>query len=151
MTPKTVPTLRIAIGLSLGAALSLGLARFAYGLLLPPMRADLGWSYALAGAMNTSNAAGYLLGALVTPALLRRFDEHVEFPPPTLAAKTALAAKVCAKHGVTPPDVTNCANFDEVTKRCLTHARREAMKEILGITDDEQENDDGDQKEDRVH
>ena len=31
------PTVRIAIALSLGAALSLGVARFAYGLLLPPM------------------------------------------------------------------------------------------------------------------
>ncbi len=61
-----------ALVLSLGAAVSLGITRFAYGLLLPPMRDDLGWSYALAGAMNTSNAAGYLLGALLTPALLRR-------------------------------------------------------------------------------
>ncbi len=61
-----------AVVLSLGAAVSLGITRFAYGLLLPPMRDDLGWSYALAGAMNTSNAAGYLLGALLTPVLLRR-------------------------------------------------------------------------------
>ena len=38
------------------------------------MRADLGWSYFTAGAMNTVNAAGYLLGALVMPALLARFD-----------------------------------------------------------------------------
>ena len=67
-------SIRIALALSLGAALSLGMTRFSYGLLLPPMRADLGWSYALAGAMNTSNAAGYLLGALLTPALLRRMD-----------------------------------------------------------------------------
>ena len=66
------PVLRVALALSLGSAVSLGIARFAYGLLLPPMRADLGWSYALAGAMNTSNAAGYLLGAVVTPWLLRR-------------------------------------------------------------------------------
>ena len=65
-------TIRIALALSLGAAVSLGITRFAYGLLLPPMRADLGWSYALAGAMNTSNAAGYLLGALVTPLVLPR-------------------------------------------------------------------------------
>mgnify|MGYP003641542730 CR=1 FL=1 len=63
--------LRLALVLSLGAAISLGITRFAYGLLLPPMRDDLGWSYALAGGMNTANAAGYLLGALCTPALLR--------------------------------------------------------------------------------
>jgi predicted MFS family arabinose efflux permease len=56
----------------LALALSLGITRFAYGLLLPTMREDLGWSYTLAGAMNTFNAVGYLLGALLTPWLLRR-------------------------------------------------------------------------------
>lgn len=70
------PTLRqllaLAAALSLGAAVSLGITRFAYGLLLPTMRADLGWSYTLAGAMNTLNAVGYLLGALATPWLLGR-------------------------------------------------------------------------------
>lgn len=63
----------VALVLSLGAAVSLGITRFAYGLLLPPMRADLGWSYTLAGSMNTSNAFGYFVGALMAPALLRRF------------------------------------------------------------------------------
>jgi len=64
----------LALAISLGAAVSLGITRFAYGLLLPAMRTDLGWSYALAGAMNTANALGYFLGALVTPWLLRRLD-----------------------------------------------------------------------------
>lgn len=64
--------LGLAVALSLGAAISLGVTRFAYGLLLPPMRADLQWSYTLAGAMNTANALGYLLGALVTPRLMAR-------------------------------------------------------------------------------
>jgi predicted MFS family arabinose efflux permease len=50
----------------------LGVTRFAYGLLLPAMRADLGWSYTLAGAMNTANAVGYLLGALAMPGLMRK-------------------------------------------------------------------------------
>jgi predicted MFS family arabinose efflux permease len=63
----------LAIAISLGAAVSLGITRFAYGLLLPAMRADLGWSYALAGAMNTANATGYFLGALACPWLMRRF------------------------------------------------------------------------------
>ena len=61
-----------ALALSLGAAVALGLSRFSYGLLLPPMRDDLGWSYLLAGAMNTFNALGYFLGALATPVLMRR-------------------------------------------------------------------------------
>ena len=62
----------LALTLSLGAAVSLGITRFAYGLLLPAMRVDLGWSYTLAGAMNTANALGYFLGALLTPWLLHR-------------------------------------------------------------------------------
>ncbi len=66
------PWVRLALALSLGAAVSLGITRFAYGLLLPPMREDLGWSYTLAGAMNTFNAVGYLVGALATPWLMRR-------------------------------------------------------------------------------
>ena len=75
-TVLTAPTLRqlltLAAALSLGAAVSLGITRFAYGLLLPTMRLDLDWGYALAGAMNTMNALGYLLGALATPWLLKR-------------------------------------------------------------------------------
>jgi predicted MFS family arabinose efflux permease len=61
-----------ALGLSMASAIALGLSRFSYALLLAPMRADLGWSYLLAGAMNTANAVGYLLGALITPFLTRR-------------------------------------------------------------------------------
>ena len=67
-------SIALAMVLALAAAISLGVTRFSYGLLLPAMRADLGWSYTLAGAMNTVNALGYLLGALSMPKLLRRFD-----------------------------------------------------------------------------
>jgi predicted MFS family arabinose efflux permease len=67
-------SLALAMVLALGAAVSLGVTRFSYGLLLPAMRSDLGWSYTLAGAMNTVNALGYLLGALSMPKLLKRFD-----------------------------------------------------------------------------
>jgi predicted MFS family arabinose efflux permease len=63
----------VALALALGAAISLGLARFSYALLLPPMRLDLGWSYFLAGSMNTGNALGYFIGALSMPALMRRW------------------------------------------------------------------------------
>ncbi len=56
----------------MAAAVSLGMTRFAYALLLPSMREDLSWTYTLAGAMNTLNACGYLVGALLTPWALRR-------------------------------------------------------------------------------
>lgn len=71
--PTRPAALSTALALSLGAAISLGMARFSYALLLPPMRADLHWSYLLAGAMNTANALGYLMGALTAPRLMRRY------------------------------------------------------------------------------
>lgn len=73
-TPTWRESIALAMVLALGAAISLGVTRFSYGLLLPAMRSDLGWSYTLAGAMNTVNALGYLLGALSMPRLLKRFD-----------------------------------------------------------------------------
>ena len=80
--------LLLAAAISMGAAVSLGITRFAYGLLLPAMRTDLGWSYTLAGGMNTANAMGYFLGALATPWLMRRVG------PSTLLWAGALLASV---------------------------------------------------------
>ncbi|MEU4742258.1 YbfB/YjiJ family MFS transporter [Actinosynnema sp. NPDC023658] len=68
-----------AARLALGTASALGLARFAYGLLLPAMRDDLGWTLAAAGAMSTANGLGYLLGALVTSAVVRRTGTATAF------------------------------------------------------------------------
>ncbi|MGF6571896.1 putative MFS family arabinose efflux permease [Paraburkholderia sp. GAS333] len=76
---QRAPTLMLAAALSLGSAIALGLARFAYALLLPSMKLDLGWSFAQAGAMNTANALGYLLGALAFPRLARRWSAGMLF------------------------------------------------------------------------
>ena len=97
MTPPVAPPgprhpLLMALALSLGAAVSLGVTRFAYGLLLPVMRDDLGWSYTLAGAMNTANALGYLLGALATPALVRRLGAARVLLGGAVAASAFMAA-----------------------------------------------------------
>jgi predicted MFS family arabinose efflux permease len=69
---RWMTALGLSVCISMAAAVSLGMTRFAYALLLPPMRDDLLWSYTLAGAMNTFNAVGYLVGALLTPWALRR-------------------------------------------------------------------------------
>ncbi len=87
--------LGVTLALGLATAVSLGLARFSYALLLPPMRADLGWSYLTAGALNTANAAGYLLGALLLPALLRRVDARR-----VMLAGGAGTALLLAAHGL---------------------------------------------------
>jgi predicted MFS family arabinose efflux permease len=77
--PARGPTLWLAVSLSMGSAIALGLARFSYALLLPPMKSDLGWSFAQAGAMNTANALGYLIGALAFPRLSRRWSAGTLF------------------------------------------------------------------------
>lgn len=88
-----------ALALALAAAVSLGLARFSYALLLPPMRQDLAWSYVTAGGMNTFNAAGYLLGALLMPRLMRRFDARL-----LMLAGGAGSALLLALHAGTRSD-----------------------------------------------
>jgi predicted MFS family arabinose efflux permease len=69
----------VALGLAVGPLVAIGLARFAYALLLPSMRADLAWSYSQAGAMNTANAAGYLAGAILTARLATRHGERTVY------------------------------------------------------------------------
>jgi predicted MFS family arabinose efflux permease len=94
-TQRPPATLVVAASLALAATVSLGLARFSYALLLPPMRADLGWSYFTAGAMNTVNAAGYLVGALLAPRWLAGHD-----PRRVLLAGMGGTALLLAGHGL---------------------------------------------------
>lgn len=72
-------TTATVLGLALGPAVVLGLARFAYALLLPSMRTELSWSLSTAGAMNSANAMGYLVGALFSASLARRFGTRRSF------------------------------------------------------------------------
>ncbi|GGP04161.1 YbfB/YjiJ family MFS transporter [Nonomuraea glycinis] len=78
--------------LALGTASALGLARFAYGLLLPAMREDLRWTLAEAGTMSTANGLGYLLGALVTAAIVRRWGTAAAFRIGMVLTAVSLAA-----------------------------------------------------------
>jgi predicted MFS family arabinose efflux permease len=82
----------VVFGLAMGPTVALGLARFAYALLLPPMRADLGWSFADAGAMNTANAAGYLIGALTAALIGRRLGDKRVFATALLLTALAVGA-----------------------------------------------------------
>ncbi len=91
--------LLLAFALALAAAVSLGLARFSYALLLPPMRAELHWSYFTAGAMNTANAAGYLVGALLAPRWFARRDAL-----DVLVAGGVATAAILVAHAFAPGD-----------------------------------------------
>jgi predicted MFS family arabinose efflux permease len=87
--------LLVAAGLAAGPAVALGLARFAYALVLPAMRTDLSLSFATAGALNTANAAGYLLGALVAAPLANRLGLRTAY----LGGLVVTAAAVLASAG----------------------------------------------------
>lgn len=67
-------------------ALSYGLARFAYGLLLPQIRADLAISVTTAGWIGGSAFAAYCIGIVFT------FTGAGKFTPRTLALLAAFAA-----------------------------------------------------------
>jgi SpoVK/Ycf46/Vps4 family AAA+-type ATPase len=82
---------------------------------------------------------------ILDPALLRRFDELVEFPAPNALQMQSLAEKLCEGYGVPPVDVSNCQNFDEVAKRCETEARRIVMRELLAAEAAEEDNETGDE------
>lgn len=77
--------------LALAPAIGVGIARFAYSLVLPDMRASLDWSYAAAGFMNTINAVGYLVGALAAAAVIRRIGQFGAIFYGSLACVIALA------------------------------------------------------------
>lgn len=90
-----------AARLALGTASALGLARFGYGLVLPAMRADLGWNLAQAGSLTTANAFGYLLGALTATPVARRLGVTAAFRlGMTLTAVTLAATAVAANYPV---------------------------------------------------
>jgi predicted MFS family arabinose efflux permease len=62
----------VIVALSLGPAVATSFARFAYALLLPAMRSELGLTYSQAGSLNTANALGYLAGALLSARYVSR-------------------------------------------------------------------------------
>jgi len=82
----------IAVLLSFGPTVSNSFARFAYALVLPAMRADLQLNYSEAGWLNTANAIGYLAGALLTWALVRRTGNRLLFGLGMLLTSAALLA-----------------------------------------------------------
>ncbi|MGJ4940857.1 YbfB/YjiJ family MFS transporter [Bradyrhizobium sp. HKCCYLS1011] len=94
LDPVPAHPARLNLTLSLSPIVGLGIGRFAYALVLPDMRETLHWSYSAAGFMNTVNAAGYLLGALMASRLIRWAGWSAVIRSGTLAALASLA--VCA-------------------------------------------------------
>lgn len=82
----------VLTGLALGLTVTNGFARFAYGLILPAMKSEMGWTYAQAGWLNTANALGYVLGALLTMLLIRRISPAGLFAVGMVTTTIALLA-----------------------------------------------------------
>ncbi len=73
MSAREAPTaLQVAVAGALLLAAAMGVGRFAYTPLLPPLREALGWSLAAAGDVASANFLGYLVGALLAAALAQR-------------------------------------------------------------------------------
>jgi predicted MFS family arabinose efflux permease len=79
-----------AIALALGVAVTTGYGRFAYALILPLMRLDLGWNYAMAGLPNTWNAIGNVVGALIALVALRKIEPRWVFITGLLLTSSSL-------------------------------------------------------------
>jgi predicted MFS family arabinose efflux permease len=91
--PASPPNLWLsAASLALGPAAALGFARFAYALLLPAMQSDLGWNYAQSGLINTANAVGYLLGALIAAPVIRAWGVQRVFSVSLMLTAASVAA-----------------------------------------------------------
>lgn len=82
----------IAFLLSFGPTVSNAFARFAYALLLPAMRSDLGWTWSQAGSINTMNAAGYLAGALLARVVAARLGNRRSYVLGMLVTSLAILA-----------------------------------------------------------
>jgi len=71
MNPPPARPWLVLAGLALGLTVTNSFARFAYGLMLPAMKSEMGWNYAQAGWLNTANALGYIGGAILTMGVIR--------------------------------------------------------------------------------
>src|SRR5690625_6646515 len=88
MHPSLIPW-----SLAGGTAVTVGFARFGYALILPAMQSSLKLNYTQAGWLNTSNALGYLLGAVLTVILVKRLGNHRLFVAGLIVTTMALFLK----------------------------------------------------------
>jgi MFS family permease len=108
--PASLPLALIA-WCTLGIGLNVGLARFAYGMVLPSLRRDLGLDYLMSGSLNAAHLLGCLLGTLAAPSLARIIGLR-----PLLARAhlvVAAGALLCAitHHGASGPLVLGLGRF----------------------------------------
>ena len=82
----------VLAGLALGVTVTNSFARFAYGLILPAMKSEMAWTYAQAGWLNTANALGYIIGAVITMLFIGRRSPTLLFAFGLITTTIALLA-----------------------------------------------------------
>ncbi|MCJ2184917.1 MFS transporter [Novosphingobium sp. 1949] len=94
------PALRIgAVGFGL-IAVCYGLARFAFGLFLPQIDADLGLGSSVAGIVSGGSFAGYCVAILVSAALTQRFGARAVATLAALVAGIGMAGIALAPNPI---------------------------------------------------
>lgn len=84
--------LLLAFLLSFATIVSNAFARFAYALVLPAMRADLDWTWAQSGLLNTWSSAGYLAGAVLARLVVMRTGNRRLFQAGMLVTALSILA-----------------------------------------------------------
>jgi len=82
----------VLAGLALGVTVTNSFARFACGLILPAMKSEMAWTYAQAGWLNTANALGYIVGAIITMLFIGRRSPTLLFAFGLITTTIALLA-----------------------------------------------------------
>ncbi len=93
------PALMVALRGAAALALAMGIGRFAFTPLLPPMQAAEGFGADLAGLIASANYLGYLVGALLSAAGTGRVGSRRALFRAALAASVATTAAMAAAPG----------------------------------------------------
>ncbi|MEM7115975.1 MAG: MFS transporter [Chloroflexota bacterium] len=87
---STARVLFITIALTAMIATTFGFGRYLFRVVLPEMRADIGFNYATAGVLNALLSSGYLLFAFIIPGFTKRIGATRIILLATLLAVAAL-------------------------------------------------------------
>jgi hypothetical protein len=83
----------ICLGLGLGSAIALGFGGIAYALIVPAMRENLAWIFAESNSLNSANALGHSIGALLAIRLINHFAAARAAAPLMLGSAVCLFQK----------------------------------------------------------
>ncbi len=109
MPGASTTTMMAIVTASAGVAQCFG--RFAYGLLLPSINADLLHSYALAGLIGSLNLTAYLIGALTTSLLARTSEPAALLRRGLLGSTVGIAVMAAAPNALVFGAGTMLAGF----------------------------------------